>query len=147
MLKTYVEWQVISLQSFEHFDIISVVCSVDNMENCDVCFSVYFQWDVYCFGKNTYLETEKNNFCHRGSSSVGLAFDHWASQKSLTYGEIINVFDCYCVSVALILNFLYEFNFPVGLLLLFLEQLYLIFPLVIKKSILSMGGNVCDLTL
>ena len=42
MLKTYVEWQVISLQSFEHFDIISVVCSVDNMENCDVCFSVYF---------------------------------------------------------------------------------------------------------
>lgn len=42
MLKTCVEWQVISLQSFEHFDIISVVCSVYNMENCDICFSACF---------------------------------------------------------------------------------------------------------
>ena len=42
MLKTCVEWQVISLQSFEHFDIISAVCSVYNMENCDICFSACF---------------------------------------------------------------------------------------------------------
>ena len=72
MLKTCVEWQVISLQSFEHFDIISVVCSVYYMENCDICFSACFAVKRLLFWKKNAQETEKNNFCHHDSNSIGL---------------------------------------------------------------------------
>ena len=62
MLKTCVEWQVISLQSFEHFDIISVVCSVYNMENCDICFSACFAVKRLLFWKKTRKRQRKTIF-------------------------------------------------------------------------------------
>ena len=50
---------MISLQSFEHFDIISVVCSVYNMENCDICFSACFAVKRLLFEKKRARDREK----------------------------------------------------------------------------------------
>lgn len=59
MLKIYVEWQVISLQVCITWKIVTAVL---------VSFSIDM---IIVLEKNT-QETEKNNFCHRGSNSIGL---------------------------------------------------------------------------
>ena len=59
MLKTYVEWQVISLQVCITWKIVTSVLVSFSSET------------IIVLGKNT-EETEKNNFCHRGSNSIGL---------------------------------------------------------------------------
>lgn len=59
MLKIYVEWQVISLQVCITWKIVTSVL-------------VSFSSDMIIVLEKNTQETEKNNFCHRGSNSIGL---------------------------------------------------------------------------
>lgn len=60
MLKTYVEWQVISLQVCITWKIVTPVLVYISSETMIV------------LKKKNAQATENNNFCHRGSNSIGL---------------------------------------------------------------------------